>query len=124
MAKTLAAITFIAGLIGWGETARAYDIVGVGAWSCSAWTDTRKNVRSDTTEQWVLGFLSGIGSVVHGGDPLKGSPPQSASEWLDRYCRANPKDTIAQATEKFSATRRVFTAPSASESISSPAGLR
>ena len=124
MAKTFTAMALIAGLIGWGDPARAYDVVGVGTWSCAAWTEARKNVRSDTAEQWTLGFLTGIGFIVHAGDPLKGQPPQLVSEWLDRYCHSNPKETIAHATEKFSASRQIFAAPAVSESIAAPAGNR
>jgi len=125
MTRTLAAIAFVTGLIGWAGTSRAYEAVGVGAWSCAAWAEARKSVRSDTAEQWALGFLSGIGFMVQqAADPLRGVAPQSVSEWLDRYCRSNPRDTIAHATEKFSSTRQVIAAPSASEMVAAPAGNR
>jgi hypothetical protein len=116
MKKALAALTLVMGLYIDGGAARAYDVVGVGTWSCVAWTDARKTLRSDTTEQWALGFLSGIGSVgSHGVDPLRGLAPQAVSEWLDKYCRSNPKDTIVHAAEAFSATRQVFTGSSATD---------
>ena len=126
MKKALAALVLATGLFSWSGMAWAYDIVGAGAWSCAAWTDARKGVRSDTTEQWALGFLSGIGFLGQdrGVEPLRGLAPQTVSEWLDWYCRSHPKDTIAHAAEKFSATRQVFSAPSATETVQTPAGSR
>jgi hypothetical protein len=124
MKLVLAFLALITCLVGTGGMAQAHDVVGVGVWSCAAWTDARKNLRSDTTEQWALGFLSGIGFAQQGVDPLRDLAPQAVSEWLDKYCRSNPKDTIAHAAAAFSATRHVFSAPSASETVVVPAGSR
>ena len=124
MKQSLAALAVMAGLVGWSGTATAYDVVGAGAWSCVAWSDARKNLKADTTEQWTLGFLSGIGFVGRRGEPLRGLAPQDVAEWLDKYCGANPKETIAHATEMFAATRHVFSASSATETVTSPAGNR
>jgi hypothetical protein len=82
--------------------ALAYDLIGVGTWSCVAWQQARAERRSDVTEQWALGFLSGLAfASKNGTDPLRGLPPQALSEWLDRYCRNHPDDTIAHGTETF-----------------------
>ena len=122
MKRSLVVIALLTVPFGWGKPAQAYDVVGVGIWSCAAWTDARKNRSSDTTEQWTLGFLSGIGSVgTKGREPLRGLPPQAVTEYLDKYCRTNPKDTIAHAAETFAATREVFSAPSATETVAAPA---
>jgi len=92
-----------------GRIATAYDPVGVGAWSCVAWTDTRKSLRSDTPEQWVLGFLSGIGFVIReSNDPLRGLNPQVVSEWMDKYCRRYPDESIAHGIESFSMTQEAI----------------
>jgi hypothetical protein len=120
MKQCVAFIALLTGVLGWGETARSYDVVGVGIWSCAAWTDARKNRNSDTTEQWTLGFLSGIGSVGQHGESLRGLVPREVSEWLDRYCQSNPKDTIVHAAETFSAERQVVSVPSATESFVAP----
>jgi hypothetical protein len=125
MKQSLAVMALLTGLFCGSGAARAYDVVGVGIWSCAAWTDARKARSSDTTEQWTLGFLSGIGSVgAKGMEPLRGLPPQAATEYLDKYCRSNPKDTIAHAAETFAATRQVFSAPSTTETVSVPADGR
>jgi hypothetical protein len=121
MGQAVAAMALAMGLLG-SSVAHAYDIVGVGAWSCVAWTDARKNRRSDTTEQWALGFLSGIGFVgPHGANPLRGLPPQAVTDWLDSYCHSNPKDTIVHAAEVFSATREVFSGSSTMDTDQAPA---
>ena len=119
MKKIVAAFALVVALLGAGKDAHAYDVVGVGIWSCAAWTDARKHVQSDSTEQWTLGFLSGIGFLgqQRGIAPLRGLAPQAVAEWLDRYCRSKPKDTIAHAAEMFSASRQVFSAPSTVEAV-------
>jgi len=124
MKQALATLALITCLVGNDGMAQAHDVVGVGVWSCAAWTDARKNLKSDTTEQWALGFLSGIGFGQQGVEPLRGLPPQAVSDWLDKYCRSNPKDTIAHAAETFSSIRQVFSAPSASETVAVPTGGR
>jgi hypothetical protein len=112
MRKASSALALAAGFVICG-VALAADVVGAGTWSCIAWSDARKSRRSDTTEQWALGFLSGVGFAgPHGVDPLRDLPPQAVSEWVDRYCRSHPNDTIAHAVEAFSATRQIFTGAS------------
>ena len=42
-------------------------------------------------EQWVTGFLSGIGFVGEdGADPLKGLDGNAVHAWIDNYCHAHP----------------------------------
>jgi hypothetical protein len=83
----------------------AYDLIGVGTWSCVAWQQAKTDQRSDVTEQWALGFLSGVAFASRNStDPLRGLPPQALSDWLDRYCRSHPEDTIAHGTETFTFT--------------------
>lgn len=125
MKQALAVLTLVTGLFGSGGMALAYDVVGAGAWSCTAWTDLRKNLKSDTSEQWTLGFLSGVGFVGgHGAEPLRGLAPQDVADWFDKYCRSHPKDTIARAAEMFSASRHVFSAPTTTETTEGPASKR
>jgi len=124
MKQALAALALVAGLVGSETMALAYDVVGAGAWSCTAWTDARQDLKSDTPEQWTLGFLSGVGFASgHGIQPLRGLAPQDVADWLDRYCRMHAKDTIAHAAEVFSGARHVYSAPTATETYE-PAGKR
>jgi hypothetical protein len=53
-------------------------------------------------EQWVVGFLSGIGFMALGElDPLRGVDGQFVYDWVDGYCRNNPSETIADAAGRF-----------------------
>jgi hypothetical protein len=55
-------------------------------------------------EQWILGFLSGIGSTgsSYGLNPLNGITDANAVwGWMDNYCREHPLDNIAAAGEAF-----------------------
>jgi hypothetical protein len=89
-----------------GGRAVAYDVVGAGSWSCEAWQQARKAKQGDVTEQWALGFLAGVAFMSKNTmDPLRGQPPQALAEWLDRYCRQNPKALIFQGAENFSVTQ-------------------
>jgi hypothetical protein len=125
MKQALAALALATGLFVSHGLALAYDIVGAGAWSCTAWTEARKDRKSDTPEQWTLGFLSGVGFIgQHGTEPLRGLAPQDVAEWLDRYCRLHPKHTIAHAAEMFSGARHVISTPTATETIEAPASKR
>ena len=104
--RTVVPVLAVLGIFGFGQHALAYDFVGVGAWSCAAWLDARKNLRSDELEQWTLGFLSGVGFVGKDGvNPLRDLPPQAVSEWMDHYCQRHPKDTIVRGAELFSVTQ-------------------
>jgi hypothetical protein len=62
-------------------------------------------------EQWVLGFLSGVGYGVGfietktnpagNIDPLNGTDAQGALAWIDNYCHAHPLDQIEAASKAF-----------------------
>jgi hypothetical protein len=84
------------------EGTHAYDLIGVGAWSCEAWQEARKSKNADVTEQWALGFLSGAAFITKDKTaPMRGRPPRAASDWLDSFCAAHPNETIAHGTEIF-----------------------
>ena len=88
--------------------AAAYRMLGFGAQSCGSWTSNREILRMTPENQtsgtvafhnmtWVLGFLSGIGFVGNGMDPLDGIDREAVGAWIDRYCRENPLKNIAEA---------------------------
>ena len=53
-------------------------------------------------EQWLLGFLSGIGFMALGElDPLHGVPSEAVSGWVDTYCRGHPSETLETAARAF-----------------------
>ena len=81
-----------------------YTIMGAGLASCGTWTQDRKNRTIDEKqiEQWVLGFLSGVGYT--GGtkyNPLNGLDAPAILVWVDNYCLANPLKPLSQAAYSF-----------------------
>jgi hypothetical protein len=85
--------------------AAAYTSIGSGAASCQAWAATRLSSNAPETtmqQQWVVGFLSGIGAMVLGElDPLHGLDATAVYGWVDRYCHDHPTDTIEAAARVF-----------------------
>ena len=85
--------------------AQEYTAIGAGADSCGTWTANRSSPNGNERiagDQWVLGFLSGIGFMGDMTiDPLNGMDAQGVWAWIDNYCRANPIDEIADAAGKF-----------------------
>jgi hypothetical protein len=49
---------------------------------------------------WVIGFLSGINLASDKPDALVGTDYHGAMAWLDNYCKANPLNTITEASVK------------------------
>lgn len=84
-------------------SAEAYMSGGWGASSCGAWTEARRTGRGIDAEQWILGFLSGIGWLggSRGYDPLNGTDAQGIWAWMDAYCHARPLDTVETAGGAF-----------------------
>jgi hypothetical protein len=53
-------------------------------------------------QQWILGFLSGVGYRGEGVvDPLNGVDAQAVWAWMDNYCQANPLKLVHEAGEAF-----------------------
>ena len=70
-----------------------------GDFPCEIWTAVRRDHTSLAHEQWVLGFLTGVGYMgfADGIDPLKGTDANAVWGSIDTYCRANPRIRIADA---------------------------
>jgi hypothetical protein len=81
-----------------------YRAIGVGNISCGSWTALRRQGQASLPEQWILGFLSGIGYDSTGrDDPLNGVDADAVWAWMDNYCHGNPLDHIATAAAAFDA---------------------
>jgi len=78
------------------------DVIGSGTISCGTWTAWRRSGQAAHAEQWILGFLSGIG-YEGVGDPLNGVDANAVWAWMDNYCQANPLDAIVKAGAAFNA---------------------
>jgi hypothetical protein len=78
-----------------------YAAIGSGGASCGTWTSERRAQQARVMQQWVLGFLSGIGHAVSGADPLNRTDAQEVWAWIDNYCHTNPIKNVASASEAF-----------------------
>lgn len=97
-------MALIAGTLAVSESAVGYTSMGSGATSCEAWVTARHSATPEKAarEQWVVGFLSGIGSMVLGElDPLHGLDAGAVYGWVDRYCGDHPAETIETAARVF-----------------------
>jgi hypothetical protein len=85
--------------------AHAYNLVGQGTLDCGNWTTLRQGRQALGLEQWVVGFLSGIGyeGETHGDNPLKGVDADTVWTWMDNYCRDHPQATISSSVAAFDA---------------------
>jgi hypothetical protein len=87
------------------DHAAGYAALGSGTAPCEAWTAARRTPQGPDAamhEQWVVGFLSGIGSMVLGElDPLHGTNADSVYRWMDIYCGSHPAETIEAAARVF-----------------------
>jgi hypothetical protein len=82
-----------------------YNLVGMGTISCGTWTALRRQGRAQLPEQWILGFLSGVGYESGGrSNPLNGVDADAVWAWMDNYCHANPLVSISKASAAFDAT--------------------
>jgi hypothetical protein len=86
------------------ERALAFHAIGSGTASCGTWSAYRQAPHvypADTVEQWVVGFLSGVGAADDRLDPLNGVDGEGVWGWIDNYCRSNPIDPIEKAATEF-----------------------
>jgi hypothetical protein len=77
-----------------------------GAALCDRWTADRRTPETGPAvadEQWILGFLSGIGYMGLGElKPLNGISDKGVWAWVDVYCGNHPTAPIEQAAAAFS----------------------
>lgn len=87
------------------ERALAYHEVGAGVDTCATWAADRQAPRGAPAlqdEQWVLGFLTGVGFAgSDADDPLNGVNAASVWNWVDDYCKTHPADKIVTAARAF-----------------------
>jgi hypothetical protein len=88
-----------------GAAPGKYSMIGAGASSCGRWVADRsgQNLYDKVSdEQWVVGFLSGVGYESSGPDnPLNDIDADGVLAWIDNYCRAHPLDRISKAAGAF-----------------------
>lgn len=72
---------------------------GPGAISCGTWTkDSKFNQNRYAAEiAWIMGYLSARNLQSEYSDFLKGTDNNAISEWIDKYCRANPQSEVTDA---------------------------
>jgi hypothetical protein len=102
--KLRVVLTFLA-VIWASSNACAYNLIGQGTLACGTWTTLRQDRQALGLEQWVLGFLSGVGyeGESHGDNPLKGIDADTVWTWMDNYCRDHPQATISGSVAAFDA---------------------
>jgi hypothetical protein len=77
-----------------------YHAIGQGASSCGTWSAARRNQYAFGYEQWVWGFLSGVGfqGGANGVNPLNGVDADAVWGWIDNYCQGHPLELLASAS--------------------------
>lgn len=85
-----------------------YHAGGIGAKSsCGTWVVERARGRALGLEQWLMGFLSGVGwSQPDGDDPLTGLDANAAFLWMDNYCSKQPLEAVAMAAARLALAHR------------------
>jgi hypothetical protein len=88
------------GLMTGSVEAQAGHMIGLGGNSCGSWTASRRGNAAELSQQWVLGFLSGLGWEGRN-DPLANMDANGVWAWIDNYCSAHPIEKIADAAGAF-----------------------
>jgi hypothetical protein len=76
----------LVGLLATTGEAETYRLIGSGTQSCGTWTADRRSggAHSWQNEQWVVGFISGVGYAnERGQDPMRNLDAQAVYGWLD-----------------------------------------
>lgn len=84
---------------------QGYHLLGQGSMSCGLWTAARREHLATAPQQWVVGFLSGVGfsKGKEGFDPLDGVDGYAVWAWIDSYCQAHPLDPLSLGASTFAA---------------------
>lgn len=88
-----------------GPAMADYRMLGAGGVSCGTWTADRRQppgsqILSHVNGEWVLGFLSGVGSRGSQ-DPLRGVDADGVWAWVDNYCQVHPLQEVVEAATAF-----------------------
>ncbi|CAH2606328.1 conserved exported protein of unknown function (plasmid) [Rhodovastum atsumiense] len=84
-----------------------HKIIGMGSVSCINWLMSRTKKTeiiaqwSDLSEQWVLGYISGIGWTEKFGDPLAKVNANDVWNWIDHYCTNHFDSKLSDAANEF-----------------------
>jgi hypothetical protein len=100
MKPIFACLILVVGLMAGTVEAQAAHMVGLGGNSCGSWTASRRVTSAALSEQWILGFLSGLGWEGKN-DPLVNMDAKGVWAWIDNYCSAHPIEKIADAAGAF-----------------------
>jgi len=61
-------------------------------------SDNRRDLLAPLSNlRWVEGFLSGTNMAYRGKDALADIDPALVRDWVDKYCKKNPKDDVSDA---------------------------
>lgn len=95
-------LTFVLG----ASDVRANTYLGSGATSCGEWINEQDNIILHKSRRlWVLGYLSGL-NALSSVDFLKGFEAEGISAAIDKYCRENPLNDVADAALNVAAQMR------------------
>lgn len=101
LARAILAVALMTSSAGAGS----YSFIGQGGASCGTWIAVRRERAASGFEQWILGFLSGVGAegnvVGSQTNPLNGIDADAVWAWMDNYCRDHPLGQIIEAAEAF-----------------------
>ena len=105
----VALILAVASLLSVNPAVRGEDplasVMGVGQESCQTWLTERRDALSSGSrawfhEEWVLGYITAANRWVHDGKDLASDVDNDRLfEWLDGYCREDPKQSLSVAAE-------------------------
>lgn len=71
-------------------------LIGSAGLSCGEWINEKNEVVRLGRRSWVLGYLSGL-NALSSVDFLKGFEVEGISAAIDKYCRENPLNDVADA---------------------------
>ena len=77
-----------------------YLVVGHGVEACHHWVTERKknSPRAQELESWIMGYVTGTNFWrPDTGDVTGGLDGPALYEWMDNYCKAHPKERLADA---------------------------
>ncbi len=107
MARSRTAIfAMVLSALCWGDHANASDIkgsymiYGSGTASCGTWIESRKMISNGVGPQWLAGFLTAFNLYGYWEEDIgKGIDINGLAGWIDNYCKNNPLDNLARASE-------------------------